>query len=144
MFEINPKFDAKNFQSFAKNLKSSVSNLEPAFDEFGRYLQTETVDQFTREIDPDGKRWSPLSPRTLERKQTPYILRETFEMFNSFFYTATKKSFVYGLADPKYRFHHEGTSRMPARVVIGITSARKDKFNEIVILYLKRIRKRNR
>lgn len=142
MFEMRPRFDAKNFKSFAKNLKSSVSNLEPAFDEFGRYIQPETQRQFTTETDPDGNKWAELSPVTLLRKQTPYILRETFFMYSMIFYVATKNSFEFGIRDPKYKFHHEGTAKMPARVVIGITDKRKQRLNRIIIVYLKRVRSR--
>lgn len=144
MFDINPRLDAKNFKSFAKNLKSSVNNLEPVFDEFGRYLTKETHQQFDKEVDPSGDKWAELSPVTLLKKQTPYILRETFEMYKSLYYRANKQNFEYGIDDFKYNFHHTGTSRMPARVVIGITDERRERFNKMLILYLKRIRNRKR
>jgi hypothetical protein len=142
MFDIKPRFESKNFQSFAKNLKSSISNMTPPFDEFGRYLTDETKQQFTREEDPEGNKWAELSPRTLLKKKSPHILRETEMMYKSLYYRADKKSFEYGINDFKYNFHHTGTERMPARVVIGITETRKEKLNKLIILYLKRVRSR--
>lgn len=144
MFELTPKINSKDYKSFAKNLKSSVANLEPAFDQFGRYVKSQTEEQFNKEVDPDGDAWQPLSPYTLLRKSTNTILRETGAMAKSFFYRANKQSFEFGLDDFKYKFHHEGTSKMPARVVIGISDERKEKLNGFIIAHMKRTRSRVR
>lgn len=137
---ISLEVDAKNFKSFMKELKSATSNLAPAFRNFGEYLEKETDAQFVSETDPDGKAWEPLKPSTLSRKKTSTKLRETLKMYNSIYYVAEDKGFEYGIKDPKYRFHHEGTGRMPARVVIGITNERRGVLNKFVITQIKRVK----
>lgn len=138
---ISVTVDAKNFKGFMKDLKQSTSNLRPAFDDFGKYLKKETDSQFKLEVDPDKRPWEPLKPATIARKKTPYKLRETFKMYESFYYKADKQSFEYGLKDEKYIFHHYGTFKMPARVVIGITQERRKRLNEFVILQIRRVKK---
>jgi len=123
-----------------KQLKQTTSNLAPAFRDFGVYMERETQDQFKREIDPDGKPWEPLKPATLAQKKTSFKLRETFTMYNTLYYTATDKNFRFGIRDPKYKWHHFGTSRMAARVVVGFNSERRKKANELVIAQIRRVK----
>jgi phage gpG-like protein len=136
-FNGDIKIESKSFKSFMKELKVSVSNMSPPFKEYARYIKSETEGQFLKELDPDGKPWKPLAPSTLRRKKTSFILRETFEMSKSFFTEVDNNSVVYGLKDPKYQYHHTGTSRLPARVVIGDTQARRGVLNKMIVKYLK-------
>lgn len=141
---INVKVDSKNFKNFMKQLKQTTKNLAPAFRDAGEYLKKETTIQYQKEVDPDGKPWAPLKPSTLAKKKTSTKLRETLVMFNSFYYVSSNQGLEYGIKDPKYRFHHEGTSRMPARVVIGITNVRRGKINDYVVAQIRRVKgKRN-
>lgn len=140
MIGLEVTADLKDFKSFMKNLKKKVSDMSPAFDQFGRYMMSETKEQFANESTPDGQRWTPLKPATLLRKKGRSILRETDEMYNSMYYNAGEKTFKFGLKDKKYRFHHSGTSRMAARVVVGMNSARYEKRNQLLILFIKRKR----
>ena len=123
-----------------KDLKQTTSNLEPAFRDFGNYMKKETDNQFQKEVDPDGKPWEPLKPATIAQKKTPFKLRETFFMFNAIYFKANKKYFEFGIKDPKYMFHHFGTSKMVARVVVGITQERRKKLNGFVIAQIRRIK----
>jgi hypothetical protein len=61
-------------------------------------------------------------------------------MFNAFYFTATDKEFTYGVKDPKYLFHHEGTKNMPSRVVVGINNVRRKKLNDLVIAQIRRVK----
>jgi hypothetical protein len=140
MTQPTASVDAKSFKSFMKDLKQSTSNLEPAFRDFGNYIKKETNTQFQKEIDPEGRPWEPLKPSTLARKKTSFKLRETFFMFNAFYYKATKTNFEFGIKDPKYQFHHFGTSKMPARVVIGIPNDRRKKLNNFIIAQIRRVK----
>lgn len=138
MFEI--RLEDKNFKDFMRQLKQTTSNLAPAFRDFGEYLKRETDVQFQREVDPEGRPWEPLKDSTLARKKTSYKLRETFEMYNTIYYVASDKEFKYGIKDPKAIFHQYGTSRMSARVVVGITSERRKKANDLVIAQIRRVK----
>lgn len=137
---ISASLEAKSFKDFMKQLKQTTSNLAPAFRDFGEYLKKETDTQFKNEVDPSGKPWEPLKPATLARKKTTFKLRETLTMYNSIFYTADDKKFEFGIKDSKYQFHHTGTNKMAARVVIGITSARQKKANDFVIAQIRRVK----
>jgi phage gpG-like protein len=137
---ISASVDAKSFKDFMKQLKQTTANLAPAFRDFGEYLKKETDVQFAKEVDPAGNPWAALKPSTLVRKKTSFKLRETLVMYNSIYYTATDKGFEYGIKDPKYQFHHNGTSRMPARVVIGIDNTRQKKVNDFVIAQIRRVK----
>lgn len=140
MLDLKASVDLKSFNSFMKQLKQTTSNLEPAFRDFGNYMKKETDYQFQKEVDPDGKLWEPLKPATLIKKKTPFKLRETFFMFNAVYFKATKTRFEFGIKDPKYQFHHFGTSKMVPRVVIGITQKRRKKLNDLVILQIRRVK----
>jgi hypothetical protein len=138
-FEVGTSIsiDAKDFKSFMKEMKVNVSNMEPPFKEYGQYLKKETTKQFSTETDPDGKPWADLKPSTLLRKKTSFKLRETYEMSKSFFVQTSKDSMEWGIKDPKYKFHHEGTSRMAARVVIGDNNDRRKVLNKMIVGYLR-------
>jgi phage gpG-like protein len=134
------KFNDKNFKSFMKDLKQTTKNLEPAFRDFGNYLKKETDTQFQKEIDPNGKPWEPLKPSTIARKRTPYKLRETFFMYNSIYFKSSGTTFEFGIKDPKYQFHHFGTSKMPARVIVGVPQDRRKKLNGFIIAQIRRVK----
>jgi hypothetical protein len=141
---ISASVESKNFKDFMKQLKQTTSKLSPAFRDAGEYMKKETIIQFEKEVDPNGKPWAPLAPATIAKKKTPFKLRETLVMFNTLFYVANDKGLTFGIKDDKYRFHHEGTTRMPARVVIGITDARRGKINQFVIAQIRRVKGKNR
>lgn len=137
---ISVSFDAKSFKGFMKDLKQSTTKLQPAFNDFGKYMMTETKEQFETETDPDGKAWEPLKPATLRIKKTNTKLRETLEMYNSMYYKATNEYFIFGIKDIKYQFHHFGTSRMAQRRVVGITNERRKKLNGFVVAQIRRVK----
>jgi hypothetical protein len=135
--DVDVTIDASSFKSFMKELKVTVSDMSPPFREYGQYLRKETEQQFIKEVDPDGKPWAPLKPSTLLRKKTAFKLRETYEMSKSFFVEVDKKSFSYGLKDPKYVHHHYGTRKMVARPVIGDNNERRGILNKMIVKYLR-------
>lgn len=114
--------------------------MEPPFRQFGVELRKLTKDQFYKEQDPEGAPWSPLAPSTLAHKKSPYKLRETGFMFSSMKVKVTKKDFKFGLTDEKYIYHHYGTVKMPARVVVGMTNERYRMLNDLVRLHIKRVK----
>ena len=134
----------KAFKSFMKDLKVTTANLEPAFRKFGDYLKKETDEQFSKEIDPDGKKWSPLKESTLKRKKTRTILRETGKMVDSYYYEVQNNSFEYGLKSDIYIHHHYGTRKMAKRRVIGLTNDRYGELNKLVILQIKRVKAKHK
>lgn len=136
---VSFRVDAKNYKSFAKNLKTSLNSLKVPFKNFDRYVVDKKERSFKNEIDPSGRKWASLAPSTLAQKKTRFKLRETFTMYRSFFTTITNKKYEYGFKDPKYRFHHFGTTKMPRRRVIDFETERPQ-INQFIIGYLRTIR----
>lgn len=139
MLDLSVKIEAKYFKSFMQDLKVKVSNLSPAFQEYAQYIKRETEGQFRDEKTASGQKWAALRPATLKRKKTSYILRETFEMYRSFFTEVSPKQLRYGLRDPKAKYHEFGTSRMVARPIISNsdTQERRGELNKIIVRYLR-------
>lgn len=52
-------------------------DVSPALQEIGEVLTISTKDRFAAEKSPDGAKWAPNSPVTLERKTNPRILTES-------------------------------------------------------------------
>lgn len=140
MNDLSVEFNDKSFKSFMRNFRTQVSNMEPPFRQFGFEIKSLTKNQFEQEVAPDGTAWQPLAPSTLARKKTPYKLRETLTMFRSMYFRVSKKDFKFGLKDEKYIYHHYGTNKMPARVVIGMNSERYKLLNQLVVLHIKRVK----
>lgn len=137
---ISVSVDSKAFESTMKALKQNTKNLAPAFRSFGEFMTKETHNNYERESTPEGQKWEALKPATLARKKGKGILREKLIMFNAFYYKATNDGFEMGIKDPKYSFHHDGTDRMAARPVLGITNEQRGELNSMVRLQIKRVR----
>lgn len=137
---IKVKLEADNFKDFMKQLKQGTKNMAPAFRDFADYMRKETENQYATETDPEGRPWAPLKPSTIKRKKTPYKLRETLVMYNSIGVNVTDEKFIFAIKDDKYKYHHTGTSKMPARVVLAITNDRRKKANEFVIAQIRRVK----
>ncbi len=140
MGDLSVEFNDKSFKSFMRNFRTQVSNMEPPFRQFGVEIRKLTNNQFQQEVEPDGTPWQQLSPSTIAQKKTPYKLRETLTMFRSMYVKVNRKDFKFGLRDDKYIYHHYGTSKMPARVVIGMTNDRYKILNKLIILHIKRVK----
>lgn len=140
MSDLSVEFNDKSFKSFMRNFRTQVTNMEPPFRQFGVEIKKLTRTQFEQEVTPDGIAWQSLAPSTIARKKTPYKLRETLTMFRSMYVRTNKKDFKFGLKDNKYIYHHYGTSKMPARVVIGMNSERYKLLNQLIVLHIKRVK----
>ena len=112
----------------------------PMVTEIGELLLKRTLKRFDDEVDPDGRRWTPLAHETLmRRRRNPSargtkILNATGKMRASIkrllgdphgaFAVATGAGFRIGVADPlqadKARVHQNGTPRVPQRRFLGI------------------------
>lgn len=92
------------------------------------------LEQFTSEGERLGDRWAPLKPSTLAQKARKgadsHILQDTREMMNAFTNPRHPDAVaiiqrlryirsVQGQAKKVAEFHRTGTSRMPARPVLG-------------------------
>lgn len=141
MFNAKWETDIKYFKSYMREMQVQVSNFKSPFKAFGEFLIKDTKEQIRQEKSPDGIPWLPLAPSTLRQKKTTLKLRETFKMVKTIFYVASKTELEFGINDEKYVFHHYGTKKMPARVIVGVdTKPRRVRLNKEIILYLRNIR----
>jgi len=143
MFDLTIDANIKDFKSFMNNLKTQTSTIKTPMSNWGEYLKQQTNNQFKQGKDPTGHPWKPLAPATLRNKKGT-ILVETGVMKKSVYYEASARTFQFGIKDPKYQFHHFGTSRMPARVVIGMNDERINKRNELIIAHIRRAKAKSR
>jgi hypothetical protein len=135
--------DSKSFKSYMQAFKVSVSNLSAPLQDFSRQYEAKVKSNWQSGLDYRGKAFAPLAPSTLLQKRTSTILIETGEMINSLYYDVKKLELKFGIRDPKYIYHHEGTSRMPQRRVLSddLTEGR-ELLVDILRKYFKRIKAR--
>lgn len=137
MSDIEISLNMKYFNSFMKELKTKTTTFEPVWKQYESFIRDEIDKQYKGEYDPSGKPWEPLKPATLLRKRTNFKLRETFKMYKSLKFKLSKKTMSWYIDDEKYKYHHYGTSKMVARVVLGDNQQRRLKLNKIIVQYLK-------
>lgn len=115
-------------------------NLPALTQEIGVLLQRRTIQRFDKEVDPDNRRWKPLSPATLRiKRRLGYgrkgMLKRTERLRNSIrvirggfgsTFTNTGAGVRIGVDDPKVaeyaRVQNRGEGRIPARRFLGIGS----------------------
>ena len=140
-FEAKWSNDIKNFKKYMKEYKIAATDFTKPFTDFGKYLKDETKSQIKAEQSPTGTPWLPLAPATILQKRTRLKLRETYKMTRSLFYKVSKIELEFGISDPKYVYHHYGTKKMPARVIVGVDTPTRMKFlNKRITVYLKNIK----
>ena len=69
----------------ARELLSGIGALfnRSAMARYGRVIRQNTRARAIREVDPDGRAWTPLSRAYAARKRGPGILRETGELMQT-------------------------------------------------------------
>ena len=101
-------------------------------------IYTDIKNKVTNEKDVSGKRFKPLSKKTVEIKREqgkiPYkIMRDTGELINSLNYSISPTSIKIGYGVPYADKHQFGTKRLPIRKILPT------KEDEIPIAKIKRI-----
>lgn len=114
------KIEVRGSTARLTGLERAVGNLDTVMGEISLYMERETRLNFAKEYDPDGVPWAALSPSTLARKKTRAILRETSQLASSVSSTSSKEESRVFITDPKGIYHQTGTTKMPARPILGI------------------------
>ena len=96
-----------------------LQNSQPMLGRMAAYQERSTKLNFARQSDPDGKAWAPLSTRTLQRKRSGSILRETSALVNSVSSQVAGNSAIISAGQSYGIFHQTGTSKMPQRRFLG-------------------------
>lgn len=137
VLETKPAMDA------LAAIADRARDLRPAWRAVVAYLRAATIQQFASQGGRLGTPWQPLSPAYAIAKARKYpgqpILRATDAMFNSLA-GQTADSVVeiepqvmsYGTKDRKAHWHQYGTTRMPARKILGLIAQDKQMVKSIV------------
>lgn len=143
--KLEMTIDSKAFKSYADAFKSSCKNMSAPIKEYSDWHEDRTKQRWESGLDYQGKSFAPLAPSTLLLKQNNQILIESRDMINSLKYKPGTMELTYGISDPKYGFHHDGTSRMPQRRIISEDKTDgREKLVEILRRYFKRVKSRRR
>lgn len=105
----------------------------PMLREFTVVLRAFHEHLFETEKAPNGEDWAPLAEATIRRKGHDTILHLSGALGDSLggetgdsIRDVTDRTLTFGTSDPKSAFHDTGTSRMPARVHVGMDEALVD------------------
>ena len=143
------RIDAKALKSVkgkVKMIERRLNNPKPAFQKIGSYLSLYNRKVFSTNGSYGGKAWKPLKPNYLQWKiKAGYnqgTLIRTGKLKRSYVSRPMsierymKNSAKYGTNVKYASFHHDGTSKMPARPVMKVTPKMAKSINKIVADYL--------
>jgi phage virion morphogenesis protein len=143
-------------------LSQRAANLRPAMRSIGEYMLRQTRSRFDSSTAPNGSPWAPLAKSTIAakaRSQNPKyrraqakrgrlvkrtranpadILKDTFLLRDTITYQVELDSVAIGTPQRYGVFHQLGTSRMRARVFLGVSSQDRSEIEAIVSDYLSR------
>ena len=107
--------------------------------EFGEAILTSTMARWKKEVNPTGRPWTPLSPRTLKRKRGERILVEHRTLQNSITYRAYSDRVIVGSNVVYAGIHQFGgfagrgrKVKIPARPYLGVSQEDLEELEGIV------------
>jgi phage virion morphogenesis protein len=154
MASLRVEFTIAETVDLIEGLEDRLTDLTPAMNAVGEYMLAKTRDRFDDEVDPDGRRWQVLAPRTVESKQrrktkpgkrarvragASNILKESFLLRDTIAYQADSTSVRVGTPQEYGVFHQsdEPRSKIPQRKFLGVDAEDLAEINEIVSDYLR-------
>lgn len=138
---LNVEIDDQELREFLQSKLAQMEDLRPFLRGVGQHLQNSVADRFDTETAPDGSPWAPLAPSTIANRARRKgvselgILRETGRMRGTLAYAVTENAVAVGFNSvltgtdiQAAALHHHGasagrngTSRIPARPILGLT-----------------------
>lgn len=85
---------------------------------------------------PDGSAWAPLKASTAARKGNDNILVDVGRLLGSISHIATATQAVVGTNVFYGVFHQGGTSRMPSRAFVGLSSENSSELEDVVRAFI--------
>lgn len=139
--------DTPDIVKYFEELGLRMEDMQPVFDRYGEYIVEEHIPrQFQTQGTPN--RWAPLSPKYALWKSIHFpgmpLLQRTQRMKRGFRWEAKPRSLRIinrvtagqSVRIPRWRFHQDGTSKMPARQMLQISQRDNDKLLELSTEYL--------
>jgi len=113
---LDYEFKDKPILDGFRRLRRAAGNARAAFMDIGEGFLLNIEDRFSKEMDPDGRPWAKLSPRTLRRKKNNKILTESSQLRGSYTYIAGSDQLIVG-TNIHYAAIHQfgGTIEIAAR-----------------------------
>lgn len=94
--DIRSRIDDRDIQRELRRLDRKAGNLHPCLKNIGEYLVESTQGRFTKEVDPEGKKWAALKESTKNRKKNPKILTESSGLRDSIVYAVRNNGLKVG------------------------------------------------
>jgi phage gpG-like protein len=136
--------DARMFQNMGEHAKHA----EPAFERIADFFARQVKGQFDSEGVQGGDPWPDLSKNTIAKKSrsgmSGGMLRATDHLFRSLteggsesVREITPESLVWGSTVYYGRFHQDGTSRMPQRMILQLRAKDRARIARIMLLWIR-------
>lgn len=142
--------DTDDLIEYLSDMGLRMEDLQPVFDRYGEYIVNEHIPrQFQAQGTP--RPWAALSPEYARQKALSYpglpILQRTTRMKRGFSWTAKPRSLRVNnrvtagqsVKIPRWRFHQDGTGKMPARQMLQMTDKDRNKMSEFTAEYLREL-----
>lgn len=118
---LDIKLDDSAFRADLAALYRRLGNLTPVMQSIGMEMESRISGRFETRTDPNGKRWSPWAPSTVDSYPDDgnrQLLDRYGDMLLSLNHKADATSVRIGFGTPYAVFHEWGTERMPRRGLI--------------------------
>jgi len=140
-------------KTFSRKMLERSKDLTPVFQVGDEVFRAMEHEQFATEgVYLLGHEWKPLNPQYLTEKlrhnppPAPFgILYRTGAMYESFtspggdhIARISPREATYGSADPKAKWHQEGTKKMPRRQIVKATNLMMQRMTRLAITYILR------
>ena len=112
-FTVISKIDDRAIQRELQRLEKRAGNLHPCLANIGQYLVESTQERFTKEEDPEGKKWAALKQSTKDSKKHAKILTESSGLRDSVIYAVRNNGLRVGTNKEYGATHQFGRDKMP-------------------------------
>lgn len=118
------------FGGILQQLENQIGRADytETLDDYGRDIAAAHASYFDQQTDPNGTPWEPLAASTVARKGHSTILVDTNALRTSLteingpnnFFRTDKRGALFGTTVDYAFWHMRGTSKMPARPMVGM------------------------
>ena len=122
-------------------LSNALGDMTPFFRDLGEELLISTRARAEQKVDPRGQTWQPLNAKYAARKakiapaSAGKILFLHGYMFGRMNYRASPRELVLGTPQQYGVYHQEGTSRIPKREFLGLSSKDESTLEDMILNY---------
>lgn len=117
-----------------KRITGRIKDVIKPLSVFAKKKANDIQKQFYSNSDPDGNKWAPLSPVTIARKKQnkDKILTEYTPLRKSVRVNVLQEGLQLTAGVPYAKYHQQGTSKMPQRVILKITDSDKVRIGRLI------------